>query len=274
MKWLSKCYVGLIFLMLYAPLIVLVVFSFNEAGNLGNFSGVSFKWYRELFKDRTALSSLRNSVILATSAAAISTVIGTLAAFGLDRMRSKYLRSSVEAVSNIPMMNPDIVTGVSMMLMFAVTVSVLKLTDGFMGFPSMLIAHVTFCLPYVVLSIMPKYKQLDRTLCDAAMDLGCTPVQTFFKVELPAILPGIVSGLMLSFSLSLDDFVISHFVAGKDFITLPLYVYNQTSHSVKFSTYALCSIMIFVILALLILVNFLSSIGEKRNRKTKRKSKF
>ncbi len=269
MKWLNKSYIALIFILLYAPLFVLIVFSFNDAGNLGNYSFMSLRWYKELFKDQRALSALWNSLILATSSSVIATVIGTLAAFGLDRMRNRHFRGALETVTNIPMMNPDIVTGVSMMLLFAFAVSVIGINRKFLGFPSMLIAHTTFCLPYVILSIMPKYKQLDRSLCDAAMDLGCTPLRTFFKVELPAILPGIASGLMLSFSMSLDDFIISHFVSGSDFVTLPLYVYNQTVHEVKFSTYALCAIMIFVIFALLLVVNFLSSAGEKR-KKTKK----
>ncbi len=264
MKWLNKSYIALIFLLLYAPIIVLMVFSFNESGNLGEYSGVSLKWYIELFKDKYAISALTNSLVLAICASGLATVIGTFAALGLDRMRNKYIKGALQSVTNIPMMNPDIVTGVSMMLLFAVTASILGASKGFVGFPTMLIAHTTFCLPYVILSITPKFKQLDRSLCDAAMDLGCTPLQTFFKVELPAIFPGIISGLMLSFSLSLDDFVISHFVSGSDFITLPLYVYNQTAHNLKFSTYALFSLMVFLILGLLILVNFFSSMGEKK----------
>ena len=160
----------------------------------------------------------------------------------------------MKSVSNIPMMNPDIVTGVSMMLLFVGVATIIGLGDV-LGAWTMLIAHTTFNLPYVILSILPKFKQMDKHLIEAALDLGCTPTQTFFRVELPSILPGIVSGLMMSFTLSLDDFVISHFVSSPDFKTLPLYIYNQTAHEVKFSMYALCTLMILAILILLIAVN-------------------
>ena len=164
-------------------------------------------------------------------------------------------------MTNIPMMNPDIVTGVSMMLLFVAVATFLN-TREFFGFGTMLIAHVTFNLPYVLLSIMPRFKALDKSLSEAAQDLGCTPSRAFFMVELPEIIPGIVSGLMLGFTMSLDDFVISHFVSSPDFQTLPLYVYNQTAHNVKFSMYALCALIVAIILAILLLVNFAG--GSKR----------
>ena len=166
------------------------------------------------------------------------------------------------------MMNPDIVTGVSMMLLFVGIATILGLGD-ILGVWSMLIAHTTFCLPYVILSVLPKFREMDKSLTEAALDLGCTPAQTFFRVELPYILPGVVSGLMMSFTLSLDDFVISHFVSSPDFKTLPLYIYNQTAHEVKFSMYALCTLIIFAILILLIAVNLAGSVGEKKNRQKK-----
>ncbi|MBQ8415283.1 MAG: ABC transporter permease subunit, partial [Clostridia bacterium] len=162
-------------------------------------------------------------------------------------------------------------TGVSMMLLF-VGVAALLGMGNFLGFWTMLIAHTTFNLPYVILSVLPKFRQMDKSLTEAALDLGCTPRQTFFRVELPYIMPGIVSGLMMSFTLSLDDFVISHFVSSPDFKTLPLYIYTQTAHEVKFSMYALCTLMIFVILALLIAVNVAGSMGEHRARKKEQKS--
>ena len=252
----------IIFGLLYAPIIVLILFSFNESGNMNTFSGLSFKWYLELFRDETALTALKNSLILAVSSSLLATVIGTFASLGIDRMRQKWLKSTLISLTNVPMMNPDIVTGVSMMLLF-VTAASIPFWPLDLGFPTMLIAHTTFSLPYVILSVLPRFKQMDKHLTEAALDLGCTPTKTFFKVELPSIMPGIISGLMLGFTLSLDDFVISHFVSSPDFQTLPLYVYNQTAHEVKFSMYALCALMVFAILILLIAVN---SVGSREKK--------
>lgn len=266
MKILSKCYIGIIFFLLYIPIAVLVIFSFNESGSLAEFSGFTLNWYRELFHDEEAFSSLTNSLILAVSSSLISTVIGTFGALGLHRMRNRYVKSAINATTNIPMMNPDIVTGVSMMLLFVALAGILK-SQRFFGFGTMLVAHVTFSLPYVILSVMPRFRQLDKSLSEAAQDLGCTPARAFFTVELPEIIPGIVSGFMLGFTMSLDDFVISHFVSSPDFQTLPLYVYNQTSHNVKFSMYALCALIVAVILAILLVVNFAGTTKRKRGGK-------
>ena len=164
------------------------------------------------------------------------------------------------------MMNPDIVTGVSMMLLFVAAATILGTSNTF-GFGTLLIAHVTFDLPYVILSVMPRFKTLDSSLSEAAQDLGCTPSRAFFAVELPEIVPGIMSGLMMSFTLSLDDFVISHFVSSPDFQTLPLYVYNQTAHNVKFSMYALCALIVVLILVVLLAVNFAGSFRTARARR-------
>ncbi len=262
MKILSKTYMWIIFILLYAPIVMLVLFSFNEAGSLNRFSGLTLYWYRELFRDAEALKALKNSLTLAISSSLLATVIGTFAALGIDRMRSKHLKGALTSITNIPMMNPDIVTGVSMMLLFVAASSLSFLPIKF-GMGTMLIAHTTFNLPYVILSVLPRFKQMDKHLTEAALDLGCTPALSFFKVELPSIMPGVISGLMLGFTLSLDDFVISHFVSSPDFQTLPLYVYNQTAHEVKFSMYALCALMVFVILALLLAVNFAGSLGKK-----------
>ena len=261
MKFLSKCYIGIIFFLLYIPIAVLIIFSFNEAGSLAEFSGFTLAWYEELFNDEEALTALFNSLILAVSSSVIATVIGTFGALGLHRMRNKYVKGAVSSITNIPMMNPDIVTGVSMMLLFVAVATFLK-TRSFFGFGTMLVAHVTFNLPYVLLSVMPRFKSLDKSLSEAAQDLGCTPARAFFMVELPEIIPGIVSGLMLGFTMSLDDFVISHFVSSPDFQTLPLYVYNQTAHNVKFSMYALCALIVAIILAILLIVNFAG--GKKK----------
>lgn len=266
MKFLSKFYMTIIFLILYAPILVVILFSFNQSGSLSEFTGVTLHWYKELFRDNNALSALKNSLILAVSAALLATVLGTLAAFAIHRSKNKFFSRGMEAVSDIPMMNPDIVTGVSMMLLFVGVITLLNV-GNFLGFWTMLIAHTTFDLPYVILSVLPKFRQMDRNLSEAALDLGCTPAKTFLKVELPYILPGVLSGLMMSFTLSLDDFVISHFVSSPDFKTLPLYIYNQTVHQVKFSMYALCTLMIVTILILLIAVNVAGSLGEKKQRR-------
>ena len=268
MKFLSRSYMALIFFILYAPILVVVIFSFNSSGSLSDFSGFSLKWYSELFRDSEAITALKNSLLLAIFSSILATVLGTLAAFGISHSQNKYYQSIMKGVSNIPMMNPDIVTGVSMMLLFVGVAAILGLGDV-LGMWTMLIAHTTFNLPYVILSVLPKFKQMDKHLIEAALDLGCTPRQTFFRVELPAILPGIISGLMMSFTLSLDDFVISHFVSSPDFKTLPLYIYNQTAHEVKFSMYALCTLIIVAILVLLIAVNVA---GGRKDKDTSSKT--
>ena len=266
MKILSKFYIAIIFVLLYLPIAVLIIFSFNESGSLSEFSGFSTMWYKELFEDEEAFTSLMNSLILAVSSAVIATVIGTFGALGLHRMRSRYIKGAVNSITNIPMMNPDIVTGVSMMLLFVAVANFIG-AKQFFGFGTMLIAHTTFNLPYALLSIMPRFNQLDKSLSEAAQDLGCTPARAFFSVELPEIIPGIISGLMMSFTLSLDDFVISHFVSSPNFQTLPLYVYNQTVHNVKFSMYALCALIVAIILIILLAVNFTGSVSGKKKSK-------
>ncbi len=271
MKFLSKCYIGLIFFLLYIPIAVLIIFSFNESGSLAEFSGFSLVWYKELFHDEEAFSALTNSLMLAVSSSLIATVLGTFGALGLHRMRTRWLRQPIMTATNIPMMNPDIVTGVSMMLLFVAVAGIpLFAKKNIFGFGTMLIAHITFNLPYVILSVLPRFRQLDKSLSEAAQDLGCTPARAFFSVELPEIVSGILSGLMMSFTLSLDDFVISHFVSSPDFQTLPLYVYNQTAHNVKFSMYALSALIVTVILVILLVVNFAGSVGEKRGKRQAR----
>ena len=267
MKVLSRIYIPLIFILLYLPIIIVILFSFNEAGSMSHFDGFSFKWYAELFEDETALTALGNSLYLAIVSSLAATVIGTFAAFGINKMRTRWIASTIRSVTNIPMMNPDIVTGVSMMLLFVAAVSIPFLPITFGRF-TMVVAHTTFSLPYVILSVLPRFQQMDKFLTEAALDLGSTTTGAFFKVELPIVLPGVLSGLMLGFTLSLDDFVISHFVSSPDFQTLPLYIYNQTAHQVKYSMYALCALMVFAILILLFAVNFAGSLGK--NKKAKR----
>ena len=266
MKFLSRFYMFIIFALLYAPIVVLIVFSFNDGGSLSEFTGISLKWYGELFGDEAALTALKNSLVLAVCSSCIATIIATFAALGLHHLKNKYIKGTITSITNIPMMNPDIVTGVSMMLLFVAVANFLNAKQMF-GFGTMLIAHTTFNLPYALLSITPRFNQLDKSLSEAAQDLGCTPTRAFFKVELPEIVPGIISGLMMSFTLSLDDFVISHFVSSPDFQTLPLYVYNQTVHNVKFSMYALCALIVAIILGILLAVNFTGSVKDKKNKR-------
>ena len=254
MKILSRSYIALIIAILYIPILVLMLFSFNSTNNTGVFTGFSTYWYEELFRSAETFTALKNTLILAVSSAVISTLIGTAASLGLHRMRSKFLRGAIVSVTNIPMMNPDIVTGISMMLLFVFVGNRLGNADK-LNFWTLLIAHVTFNLPYVILNVTPKFRQMDKHLPEAALDLGCTPVQSFFKVELPNIMPGIVTGFIMAFTLSLDDFVISYFCAGSDFQTLPILIYSMTKKEVKPDIYALSTLMIIAVLTLLILTN-------------------
>jgi len=271
MKPAAKIYTAIIMIFLFAPIAILLVFSFNEAKSLSVFSGFSLNWYRELFKDAETLNALRNTLVLAISAALISTVMGTAAAVGINKLRSKYMRAAMDTVTNIPMINPDIITGISLMLMF-VFVGRLFGAATSLSFATMLIAHITFCLPYVILQVLPKLQQMDRSLPEAAMDLGCTPLRAFFKVELPEIMPGIVTGMLMAFTLSLDDFVISYFTAGNGFQTLPIRIYNMTKKTVTPKMYALATIIFFVILALIILTNIVDSDGEAKPRRQRKES--
>ena len=254
MKKLSRVYIALILVFLFAPIAVLIFFSFNSGSSTSVFEGFSLRWYKELFKNAEILNALKNSLILAVASAAISTVIGTAAAYGIHHMKKKWLRRSVMAATNIPMMNPDIITGISLMFLFV-------FIGGFIGlqtklnFWTMLIAHVTFCLPYVILNVLPKFRQMDNSLPEAALDLGCTPLQSFFKVQLPAILPGVFTGMIMAFTMSLDDFVISYFTSGVDFQTLPILIYSMTKKSVKPTIYALSTIVFIIILVLLLITN-------------------
>ncbi|MBO5556755.1 MAG: ABC transporter permease [Oscillospiraceae bacterium] len=272
MKPISKVFTALIMIFLFAPIAILLVFSFNQAKSLSVFSGFSLYWYRELFRDMDTLGAVRNTLVLAVSAAAISTIMGTAAAVGINKLRNRYLRAAMDTVTNIPMINPDIITGISLMLMFVFVGRIFHAATS-LSFWTMLIAHITFCLPYVILQVLPKLQQMDKSLPEAAMDLGCTPLRAFVKVEIPEIMPGIVTGLIMAFTLSLDDFVISYFTAGNGFQTLPIRIYNMTKKTVTPKMYALATIIFFVILALLLLSNLLDSDGSEAVRKAREKRK-
>lgn len=270
MKHASRIYTVLCFAILYAPVAVMVLFSFNSTDSIFAFSGFSLRWYESILSGGEAVDSLINSLILASLSAVISTVMGTAAAIGIFYMKRKWLKNAVTQVTNIPMMNPDIVTGISMMLLF-ITVGTLVGLKGILGFGTLLIAHITFNLPYVILSVMPKLKQLDPNLSEAALDLGCTPLQAFLKVELPAILPGIISGMIMAFTLSLDDFVISYFTTGASFKTFPTYIYSLVKKPFKPNIYALSSIMTIAVLVLLIVSNIVSAKGDSNGKPAKAK---
>ncbi len=270
MKTASKIYTALIMIFLFAPIAILLFFSFNASKSLSVFSGFSLNWYKELFKDTETLRSVRNTLVLALSASVISTILGTAAAVGMDRLRNKLYHAALDTVTNIPMINPDIITGISLMLMF-VFVGRLFGAATSLNFTTMLISHITFCLPYVILQVLPKLKQMDRSLPEAAMDLGCTPLRAFFKATLPEIMPGIITGMLMAFTLSLDDFVISYFTTGNSFQTLPIRIYNMTKKTVTPKMYALATIIFFVILTLLLISNSIDSgETERKPRKSKK----
>ncbi len=270
-KILSRLYVGLILVFLYAPIFIMIFFSFNEGKSLSVFSGFSLHWYRELFARAEVMEALKNTLILAIVSSLVATVIGTAAAVGISKMKNRYLKNSLMSVSNIPMMNPDIVTGISLALLFTFVMTVLGLTSVF-GFFTVLIAHVTFNIPYVILSVLPKLRQMDKHLPEAARDLGCTPIQSFFRVELPAILPGILSGFLMAFTLSLDDFVISYFNT-EDFQTLPIVIYGMTKRTVTPDMYALSTLIFGTVLLLLVLSNVMSARQESREARLARKKR-
>ena len=269
-KAFSRIYTALILIFLYAPIFIMIFFSFNESKSLSVFDGFSLRWYGELFADTEVMTALKNTLILAVASALISTVIGTAAAVGISKMKNRYLKATTMSVSNIPMMNPDIVTGISLALLFTFMMTMLGLNSMF-GFWTVLIAHITFNLPYVILSVLPKLRQMDKHLPEAALDLGCTPLQSFFRVELPAIMPGILSGFLMAFTLSLDDFVISYFNAGEGFQTLPIVIYGMTKRTVTPDMYALSTLIFGTVLVLLVLSNVMSARQENREARLARK---
>ena len=254
MKPIGKVYSAIIFLFLCDTIAILLVFSVNSGNSRSVFSGFSLYWYKELFQDSNTLEALRNTLVLALCAAILSTVLGTAASVGMNKLRSKYMRAAMNTVTNLPMVNPEIITGISLMLMFVFVGQMMGLSTS-LNFGTILIAHVTFCLPFVILQVLPKLRQMDPALPEAAMDLGCPPLKAFLKVELPEIFPGILTGFIMAFTLSLDDFVISYFTTGNGFETLPIRIYSMTKKTVTPKMYALATLIFFVILILLLLSN-------------------
>ena len=262
----SNIYTVLVFIFLYLPILVLIMYSFNSTDSTSVLKGFSFQWYKELFTDSATLNALKNTLVLAILSSVIATLVGTAAAYGISKMQNKYIKNATMSVTQIPMINPEIVTGISMMLLF-VFVGTIVGTSSSLGFGTVLIAHITFNLPYVILLVLPKFKEMDRNLPKAAQDLGCTPLQSFFKVELPAIMPGIIAGFIMAFTLSLDDFVISYFTTGSGFETLPIRIYSMTKKRVTPDMYALSTLIFVSILVLLLISNLMSDKNRKEMSK-------
>ena len=270
MKKANRILTVLMFIFLYIPMAVLIVASFNTGKDIAHFEGFTLMRYVELFRDDHLLMLLRNSLVISMLSTATATVFGTLSAVGIHNLKPK-MRKVVMSLTNIPMTNPDIVTGVSLSLLFVfVGTKMLGQRDS-LTFWTLLIAHITFNLPYVILNVMPKLQQMDSSLTNAAMDLGCTPRQAFFKVTLHEIMPGIVSGAIMAFTMSLDDFVISYFVTGLDFVTLPVEIYSYTKKPIQPKIYAMFTLLFLLIFVLMVTMNLLQIRADRK--KTVRRSK-
>ena len=271
MKKTNRVFTILIFIFLYIPMALLIVASFNTGKDITDFEGFTLQQYVRLFQDDDLLKLLGNSILISILASGIATVFGTFAAVGIHGLKPK-LRKLVMNLTNIPMTNPDIVTGVSLSLLFVFVGTNLLGQKESLTFWTLLIAHVTFNLPYVILNVMPKLQQMNPALQDAAMDLGCTPLQAFFKVTLHEIMPGMVAGAIMAFTMSLDDFVISYFVTGSDFMTLPVKIYSETKKPIQPKLYAMFTLLFLLILILMVTMNLLQLRGEQN--KSKRRAKM
>lgn len=243
----SKIYIFLVFLFLYAPIFVLIANSFNQSKSRTVWTGFTLDWYKKLFNNEVILKSLLNTLIVAAIASIISTILGTAAAIGIYKMK-KIARSIIINITYIPIMNSEMVTGVSLMLLF-----VALHID--LGYFTLLCAHITFCVPYVILNVLPKLRQMNRNLYDAALDLGCSPLQAFRHVVIPEIMPGIVTGFLMSLTYSIDDFTISYFTHGSTSQTLPITIYSMTRRKVSPEVNALSAIIFVVVLVILLIMN-------------------
>ena len=268
MKKTNKLLTILMFVFLYLPMVVLIVASFNTGKDITRFEGFTLQQYVRLFQDNKLLALLGNSLLVSILASLVSVVFGTISAVGIHNLNPK-MRQTVLNLTNIPMTNPDIVTGVSLSLLFIFVGSGLLGARESLNFWTLLIAHVTFDLPYVILNVMPKLKQMDTSLTDAAMDLGCNRIQAFFKVTLPEIMPGIIAGGIMAFTMSLDDFVISYFVTGSDFITLPVKIYSDTKKPIQPKIYAMFTLLFALIFILMLTMNLLQIRADKRQKDTR-----
>lgn len=253
-----KIYLALIFVFLYAPIATLIVLSFNASKTRAKWGGFTLKWYKSLFENEVILQALWNTLALAFLSALIATLIGTIACISMHFMKKRN-RAILMGITNIPMLNAEIVTGISLMLLF------ISLGIKF-GFMTILLAHITFNIPYVILSVMPRMKQLNPSTYEAALDLGASQLQAFFKVVFPDILPGILSGFLMAFTMSLDDFIITHFTKGPGIDTLSTKIYTEVKKGIKPEMYALSAIIFVSVLVLLILVNCTPKIGKPKSK--------
>ena len=253
----SSAYLILILLFIYLPIGYLVLFSFNEGKSMTNFSGFSLKWYESMFQNRTMIESITTTLIVAVIATVVSTVVGTVAAIGLSKAK-RIIRSIVMEVNNLPVMNPDIVTAIGLMLLF---ISV----KFQLGMVTLILSHISFCIPYVILTVMPKLRQLDDNVAEAALDLGATPFKALTKVIIPQILPAIISGALIAFSMSLDDFVVSYFNTGAGINTISMYVYSMKRYNL--SVNAMSTLIVAAVTLILILVNLIPWIKDKKAKK-------
>lgn len=250
-----KLYIALIFIFLYAPIATLIVLSFNASKTRAKWGGFTFKWYIQLFQNEEILQALGNTLVIALLSALIATIIGTIASIAMSSMKRRS-RAILTGITNIPMLNADIVTGISLMLLF--------ISFGLkFGFGTILLAHITFNIPYVILSVMPRMKNVNPSTYEAALDLGATHLKAFFKVVFPDILPGVTSGFLMAFTMSLDDFIITHFTKGVGVDTLSTKIYTEVKKGIKPEMYALSTIIFAAVIFLLLLVNYNPS--PKRN---------
>lgn len=257
----SKLYLVLIFSFMYLPIAVMAVFSFNQSKSRTLFIGFTLGWYQSLFHNDMILSALGLSLVIALVSSVIATVLGTMASIGIYSMR-RTARGVIMNVSYMPVINPEIITGVSMMLLFVVVKNSIHLQ--IFGIPTLLVAHITFNLPYVIFNVSPKLRQMDIRMWEAALDLGCTPIQAFFKVVLPELMPAILSSFLICLTYSIDDFIISYFTSGT-MQTLPIAIYSMTRKKVSPEINALSTILFVVIFTIILLINAKDSRNEKKN---------
>ena len=270
---LQRVYLVLLFSFMYVPIAVMAVFSFNESKSRTLFTGFTTKWYKSLFHNEMILSALGLSLVVALVAAVVATVVGTCAAIGINAM-GKRSQAVINNISYMPVVNPEIITGVSLMLLFVVIKNGfawanqnlgLALPENFFGLPTLIIAHISFCLPYVIFNVSPKLRQLDVRIYEAALDLGCNPKQAFFKVVLPELTPAILSAFLICLTYSIDDFLISYFTSGTT-QTLPIVIYSMTRKKVSPEINALSTVMFLVILAIILTYNYIDGRKERRKK--------
>ncbi len=256
----TKFYIALILIFLYSPIAVMIITSFNK-GKTVVWKGFSLKWYGELFKDKAILGALVNTLTIALLASFFATILGTMAAIGINNFRGKK-RAVIQNVSNIPIISPDIVMGVSLMLLFAFLGNIFNFE---MGYVTVLISHICFCVPFVVLNVIPRLRRMDQSIYDAALDLGCNQFQAFFKVVIHELMPGIISGFLMSFTYSLDDFIITHFTQGAKFQNLSTEIYAMLRRKIPPTINALSTLLFVTIIIIMIIINVRDRREEKRN---------